>query len=66
MDSSACVISYLFQEHEGQERVVNVTFGGKVEGVSARRIESWMLELLLTSMRWETRVVSPRTLLWSE
>lgn len=59
------VCSYLFKEHEGQERELNVILGGKLEGKSPEMIHAWMLELLLTSMRWETRVIGARTLLWT-
>lgn len=54
--------SYLFRASETEDGRTRAIIGGKMTGVSKNVMQAWMLELLLICLRWENRVVGPRTL----
>lgn len=50
---------------ETNETKVRAYVGGKLNGTSPEAMTAWVMELLLICLRWEDRLMGPRSLVWS-
>lgn len=51
------------QECPDQDDRTNVIYGGTLQSMSEAAARQWIVEMFLIALRWENKVIGPRSLL---